>query len=66
MFYIAFIEGYDDPMALVGPFPSFDAAVDAHFQRAVEAGAVAPGGNPHDYYLHDDAVRIGVLSQEVK
>lgn len=64
-FYIAYVEGYDEPIALRGPFGSYDEAVYAHFQAAVEAGGIEEDeGDAHAFYLHDDAVRIASVVRE--
>lgn len=69
-FFIAFTEGYDDPITIHGPFASYDEAVQAHFQQAVESGAVEEefsyAENAHNYYLYDDAVRIARLDRTEK
>jgi hypothetical protein len=63
-FYIVYVENYEEPMSCVGPYPTYDDAIEAHFRRALdewpeaEALELSETNNPHDFYLHDDAVRI--------
>lgn len=65
-FFIALTEGYDDPFTIYGPFASYDDAVAAHYDQAVESGAIDGEEtlDPHMYYLTDDAVRIARLDRE--
>lgn len=66
-YYLAFVEGYEDPMRLVGPFGSHDEAVEAWWKSIIEAGyEPEEGETAHSAYVGDDAVRVAVLSQEVK
>lgn len=67
-FYIALVDGYDEPIPLGGPYPSYDAAVQAHFESVLEALGDHPQDvasrqsmhevGAHQFYLTDDAVRI--------
>lgn len=60
LYYIVFTEMYEDPVPMRGPFPTFDAAVDAHYQAEIEAGnGPEADETAHTFYLHDDTVRIG-------
>jgi len=60
-FYIVLVEG-EEPAPLQGPFPTYDAAVDANYEAAIEAGYEPEEHmNAHLYYQYDDSVRIGRL-----
>lgn len=62
-YFIALVETNEEPMPLQGPFPTYDAAVDAHYKSVVEAGYEPEEGiDAHQFYLTDDAVRIARVS----
>lgn len=68
MFYIAYTEGYQEPIPLDGPYDSYDEAIDAHFRHVLDSlgddevsaaereDMLRTGA--HEFYLTDDAVRI--------
>lgn len=62
-FYLAMVEGYEEPMPLRGPFPTYDEAMAAHRQAALdewpeEELADVRRTTDEQFYLDDDAVRI--------
>lgn len=62
-FYLALVEGYDEPVPMRGPFASYDAAVEAHYQAALDEWPEQDAEalreiDAHQFYLDDDAVRI--------
>lgn len=67
-FYIAYTEGYQEPIPLDGPYDSYDEAIDAHFQHVLDSlgdddvsesdRASMHEVGAHQFYLEDDAVRI--------
>lgn len=62
-FFIVLIETPEEPVPMRGPFPTYDAAVDANYQAAIESGYEPEGHmNAHLYYQYDDAVRIGRIA----
>ena len=57
--------GYEDPLRMVGPFPSYDAAIARYWQRVLEAGYEPDEGeDAYQSYLTDDAVNIGKVVAE--
>lgn len=64
-YYIIIQSEYADPAPMVGPFPTFDAAVERYWERIIESGYDPEDGeNAHDSYLTDDAVKIGHVESE--
>ena len=68
-FFICLVEGYEEPMPMVGPFESYDAAIEAHYEHAInewpeEEREELRQPSAHKFYLEDDAVRIAVLHRK--
>ena len=66
-FYIIYTD--EEPMTTIGPYPTYDAAVDAHFEHALDewpeedSANLRATSNPYEFYLHDDAVRIARIDR---
>lgn len=62
--FLIFDSEYDDPVSLVGPYPSYRRALDGYYQRCIDSGSIEEGETtPEDHYATDDAVRIGRVDQ---
>lgn len=61
-FIIINITGYAEPVPIIGPFETYDAAIARYWDRLIEAGyEPREDESAHVSYLMDDAVRIGQL-----
>lgn len=59
-YFIIYTSEYEDPWSMIGPFPTFDEALESYWQRVLDAGYEAEEWeNAHQSYLTDDAVKIG-------
>ena len=65
-FYIVLIEG-EEPCPMQGPFPTYDEAVEANYEGAIQSGYEPEEHmNAHLYYQYDDAVRIGRVTSTAR
>ena len=66
-YFLVFTEGYDEPMPMVGPYRSYDAAIEGFWQSQLDAGLDPdPELTAHQHYLDSDAVRIGHVTHGPK
>lgn len=62
-YYLALVEGYEEPAPMRGPFASYDSAVEAHYEAALDEWPEEDAKSlkeidAHQFYLDDDAVRV--------